>query len=189
MYDARAGRHVHATFDLTSREHGLFVHERSGFAVATELAQHDASTDGRTGLAGYVLAEQVGHLLRRAHQRHAAIFQEGIGAAALTPMQWAALVTLVRDGRASQNQLGRLAAMDPATVQGVVRRLLARGLIASAPDPSDRRASLLTPTAEGAALVEAMLPAAIAISNATLAPLHPGERRVFLRLLQRMAFA
>lgn len=157
--------------------------------MATELAEHGARADRPAGLAGYDLAGQVGHLLRRAHQRHAAIFQEGIGAAALTPMQWAALVTLVREGQASQNRLGRLTAMDPATVQGVVRRLLARGLIARAPDPSDRRASLLTPTAGGVALVKATLPLAIAISEATLAPLDPDERRVFLRLLQRMAFA
>lgn len=157
--------------------------------MAPELAERDAKTEDEAGTEGYVLAEQVGHLLRRAHQRHAAIFQEGIGAAALTPMQWAALVTLVREGQASQNQLGRLAAMDPATVQGVVRRLLARGLIARSPAPSDRRASLLTPTRGGVALVKATLPAAAAISEATLAPLSPAERRIFLQLLQRMAFA
>ncbi len=137
----------------------------------------------------YALEDQVGHLLRRAHQRHAAIFLEGIGPAALTPMQWAALVTLVREGRASQNRLGRLTAMDPATIQGVVRRLRARGLITRSADPADRRASLLAPTGAGIALVEATLPAAIAISEATLAPLDPAERRIFLQLLQRMAFA
>lgn len=137
----------------------------------------------------YALEDQVGHLLRRAHQRHAAIFAEGIGAAQLTPMQWAALVTLVREGTASQNRLGRLTAMDPATIQGVVRRLRARGLVARSADPSDRRASVLAPTEAGIALVEATLPAAFAISEATLAPLDPAERRIFLKLLQRMAFA
>ena len=39
------------------------------------------------------------------------------------------------------------------------------------------------------ALVEATLPAALAISDATLSPLDPAERRTFLQLLQRMAFA
>jgi DNA-binding MarR family transcriptional regulator len=157
--------------------------------VAPHLAEREATTDEEADADGYVLVEQVGHLLRRAHQRHAAIFQDGIGAAALTPMQWAALVTLVRDGQASQNQLGRLTAMDPATIQGVVRRLLARGLIARAPDPSDRRVSLLSATPAGVALVKATLPLAAAISEATLAPLDAHERRIFLRLLQRMAFA
>jgi DNA-binding MarR family transcriptional regulator len=153
------------------------------------LVLKDLSRVVHTDPSTYALEDQVGHLLRRAHQRHASIFQDGIGQAALTPMQWAALVTLVRDGQASQNQLGRLTAMDPATVQGVVRRLRARGLITRAPDPSDRRASLLTPTPAGVALVEATLPAAVAISDATLAPLSPADRQIFLKLLQRMAFA
>lgn len=149
----------------------------------------DLPRQQRADPSAYALEEQVGHLLRRAHQRHAAIFQDGIGPAALTPMQWAALVTLVREGRASQNHLGRRTAMDPATIQGVVRRLRARGLITRSSDPADRRASVLAPTPAGIALVEATLPAAIAISEATLAPLDPSERRVFLSLLQRMAFA
>ena len=153
------------------------------------MAPKDIPRTLEAGPPAYALEAQVGHLLRRAHQRHAAIFLDGIGAASLTPMQWAALVTLVRGGRATQNHLGRLTAMDPATIQGVVRRLRARGLIAGAPDPSDRRAMLLTPTAAGIALVEATLPAAVAISDATLAPLDPAERRTFLQLLQRMAFA
>ena len=43
---------------------------------------------------GYILERQAGHLLRRAHQRHSAIFQEKIGDAQLTPLQFAALVKL-----------------------------------------------------------------------------------------------
>ena len=80
-------------------------------------------------VAAYRLEEQVGHLLRRAHQRHAAIFQDGIGDLQLTPMQFAALVKIRDLGKVSQNQLGRLTAMDPATTQGVIQRLVARGVI------------------------------------------------------------
>jgi DNA-binding MarR family transcriptional regulator len=141
-----------------------------------------------------VLERQVGHLLRRAHQRHAALFQamlaDATGAeAAVTPMQWAALVTLDALGEATQNALGRLTAMDPATTQGVVRRLIARGLVSRAADPADRRTLKLTVTPAGRALVTAALPTAEAISDATLAPLSPKERDVFLDLLKRMAFA
>lgn len=142
----------------------------------------------------YVLERQVGHLLRRAHQRHAALFQamfaDALGAdAALTPTQWAALVTLVREGETTQNALGRLVAMDPATTQGVVRRLAARGLVARRTDAADRRTVRLSATAAGRDTVAAALPAALAISEATLAPLSPEEQRIFLNLLERMAFA
>lgn len=155
-------------------------------AITTQRSDidRDQTTDEE-----YALERQVGHLLRRAHQRHAALFQERIGSAALTPMQWAALFSLVRHGPTTQNRLGRLTAMDPATIQGVVRRLVARGLVVRSADPSDRRTRLLAATQAGHALVATTLPIAREISDATLAPLDEAERALFLKLLTRMAFA
>ena len=63
---------------------------------------------------GYVLEDQIGYLLRRAHQRASAIFQE-IMTEGLTPPQFAALVKIRDFGTVSQNRLGRSVAMDPAT--------------------------------------------------------------------------
>ena len=77
----------------------------------------------------YVLEDQAGHLLRRAHQRHSAIFQATIGDDQLTPLQFAALMKLSDVAETSQNLLGRMTAMDAATMQGVIKRLIARGLI------------------------------------------------------------
>ena len=51
----------------------------------------------------YVLEEQVGHLMRRAYQRHLALFQGIMGEDGPTSMQFAALVTLWRRGPLSQN--------------------------------------------------------------------------------------
>jgi DNA-binding MarR family transcriptional regulator len=163
-------------------------------ATRTQARASRANAAGQPASAGYVLERQVGHLLRRAHQRHAALFQamlaEALGEeAALTPTQWAALVTLATHGEATQNALGRLVAMDPATTQGVVRRLVARGLVARSTDAADRRTVRLSVTEAGRATVAAALPTAAAISEATLAPLSPEERLTFLHLLQRMAFA
>jgi hypothetical protein len=53
------------------------------------------------------------------------IFAKEIGIN-LTPTQWAALAKLTETGPCSQNQLGRLAAMDVATIKGVIDRLTAR---------------------------------------------------------------
>ncbi|HUZ65221.1 MAG TPA: MarR family transcriptional regulator [Acetobacteraceae bacterium] len=136
-------------------------------------------------LSGYVLEDQVGHLLRRAHQRHVAIFQSAIGAD-LTPTQFAALVKLVELRRATQNHLGRLTGMDPATIQGVIGRLVARGLVERASDPTDRRMVALVPTAEGVRLALAAVVQGRDITEATLAPLDPAERHQFLALLRRM---
>lgn len=138
-------------------------------------------------LDGYVLEDQVGHLLRRAHQRATGIFLATIGAVQVTPTQWAALVKLHERGELSQNHLGRLTAMDPATIQGVSRRLEARGLIRRSTDPEDRRRTVLAVTEEGAAVVASGLDAARRISADTLAPLPPREQRVFLDLLRRLS--
>ncbi len=136
---------------------------------------------------GYVLEEQVGHLLRRAHQRHTAIFQNRIGDAQLTPLQFAALVKLRDLGEVSQNLLGRLTAMDAATMQGVIKRLAARGLIERRPDPDDRRRLILSLSAEGCALVDTLVPRGETITGLTLEPLSPAEQRTFLSLLAKIS--
>ncbi len=158
-------------------------------AAVRDRERDRAPGDTAGSLAGsvYVLENQVGHLLRRAHQRHAAIFQELIGDAQLTPLQFAALVKLSDLGEVSQNELGRRTAMDAATMQGVIKRLLLRGLIDRSPDPGDRRRVVLSLTGAGRRLIAAATPNGHAISDETLAGLDEGERRSFLSLLKRLA--
>jgi DNA-binding MarR family transcriptional regulator len=138
------------------------------------------------GAADYALEDQVGHLLRRVHQRATAIFLTRIGEPELTPTQWAALVKLRDTGGASQNHLGRLTAMDPATIQGVVRRLRDRRLIERADDPGDRRRSMLRLTEDGARLVDRLKANAHAVSRAILEPLDARDRADFLRMLRAL---
>ena len=53
----------------------------------------------------------------------------------VTPTRWAVLAKLYQTGPSSQNRLGRLTAMDAATIKGVVDRLIERRLIETRPDP------------------------------------------------------
>lgn len=134
----------------------------------------------------YRLEEQVGFLLRRAQQRHTAIFAARIGRHQLTPTQFATLAKIYDEGTVSQNKLGRLTAMDPATMQGVMARLLDRGFIARAADPKDRRRALLRLTPAGRAAFVESAPNGKLISKETLAPLDARERAAFLRLLAKL---
>lgn len=138
------------------------------------------------GVDGYVLEDQIGHVMRRAFQRHAAIFAEGIEPSGLTPMQFAVMVKLYELGPQSQNHVGRLAAMDAATMMGVIRRLLERGWVARTPDPAHARRLLLTLTEDGEAVIRKALAAARRITAETLAPLSEEERGVLLGLLKRL---
>lgn len=136
------------------------------------------------GPDGYSLDAQVGFLLRRASQRHIAIFNAGIPE--LTPTQFAALAKTAEIGPVSQNELGRATAMDAATVKGVIDRLSARGLIATAASPHDRRRVMVDLTPDGRAALARLIPAARSITEETLAPLTPPERAALLALLERL---
>lgn len=133
----------------------------------------------------YRLQEQVGFILRKAHQRHVSIFAAHI--ADLTPPQFAALAKLHDVGETSQNQLGSLIAMDAATVKGVIDRLKARGLVELSKHEVDKRRLLVNLTAEGRKAVERLIPIARDITQETLAPLSSKEAAIFMRLLAKLA--
>jgi DNA-binding MarR family transcriptional regulator len=116
-----------------------------------------------------------------------ALFLEIAGHHGLTPTQFTALFKAVELGKVTQNLLGRLTAMDPATVQGVVRRLTTRGLLVRAHDPMDRRTAVLTPTMEGVALIARAVSCAQRSHDAALAPLDAPERAQLMALLRKLA--
>lgn len=135
--------------------------------------------------SSYVLDEQIGFILRQVWQRHTAIFARDIGTN-LTPTQWAALSKLAETGPCSQNQLGRLTAMDVATIKGVIDRLTARGLTETSPDPEDGRRLLVSLTRAGQQLADKVAPNALAITRETLAPLDAKERETLMELLNKL---
>ncbi len=139
-----------------------------------------------TRAEGYVLEEHIGHILRRAHQRATSIFVGNFAAHQLTPTQFATLAKIADEGEVSQNRLGRLTAMDPATMKGVIGRLQIRGLIQRSHDPDDRRRTLWRLTAEGEALLAASIAAGKRTTAETLAPLTEREQATLLDLLRKL---
>lgn len=136
-------------------------------------------------LPPYRIEDQFGFMLRQATQRHTALFASRFGT--LTTTQWAVLSKLAEVGPTSQNRLGRLTAMDVATINGVVERLGKKGLVTSTIDVQDARRHLLDVTAEGRALVDKMIAAGRAIARETLAPLTPEEAAILTALLRKLA--
>jgi DNA-binding MarR family transcriptional regulator len=133
----------------------------------------------------YSLQEQVGFVLRKANQRHIAIFTARIGD--LTPPQFAALAKLHEAGETAQSQLGAAIAMDAATIKGVIDRLTARRLVRLGRHEADRRRLMVDLTAEGRALIESLIPLACEITSETLAPLTAREAATLMRLLAKIA--
>lgn len=132
----------------------------------------------------YRLDEQVGFLLRRVNQRHLSVFAGVIPE--VTTTQFAAMAKLAELGPMSQNQLGRVTAMDAATIKGVVGRLVTRRLVVTVPSEEDRRRLIVDLTPEGHAVFATLRERGLEASERTLAPLSPPEREQFLKMLRQL---
>jgi len=141
--------------------------------------------DNNNDIAGYKLSLQIGHILRRASQRHSTIFSEKM-LSDLTPTRFAAMVVLFQQTTLSQNELGRHTAMDAATIKGVVDRLKSRGLVSINSDPSDARRNLIKLTKQGTDLMAQAIPLGDEITAKTLEPLTASEQKRLLELLNKI---
>lgn len=133
----------------------------------------------------YRLDEQVGYLLRRAQQRHLSIFSALLPE--MTSTQFATLAKLHEAGPLSQNELGRQASMDAATIKGVVDRLRKRGFIITRRDARDQRRIYLELSPEGERQYTAAVSRAAEITERTVAALTPAEHAQLVDLLKKLA--
>lgn len=136
---------------------------------------------------GYDLDVHPAHVVRRAHQRATLCFQQVMAGEDLSPTQFAALATILRQGEVSQNLLGRMTAMDPSTISLVVRKLLKQGLIRRNPSETDQRLAIITLTEEGTRYTLDRLERSVEVGKRLLAPLSASEQTTLLKLLQRIS--
>lgn len=135
----------------------------------------------------YQFSEQIGHLLRRAYQRHMAIFQETVPDSQLTATQFVVLCS-VRDHEGCEiPDIVRAAAIDESTVRGIVERLKWRSLLAVAHEPGDTRHMRMSLTPAGAELIERTVPFARQISERTFGALDAAERDAIVALLRKIS--
>jgi len=132
----------------------------------------------------YQLEAQIGYKLRLANQRHLEIFSRLM--TDFTPTQFSVLVRLHDVGAVSQNQLGRLVAMDAATTKGVVNRLVDKGLVQTRPDGTDMRRLVISLTDQGVAALTAVVPVAHRITAETTAKLTKREAARLCALLDKL---
>lgn len=134
----------------------------------------------------YVFSDQIGHLLRRAYQRHIALFQTAIPDSELTAAQFVTLCAIRKQDACSLNDIVKATAIDQATIRGVVERLKKRALVSVSADPDDKRKLIVRATAKGRALTERTIPFARDVTEQTFGSLNPGERVALDFLLRAM---
>lgn len=135
----------------------------------------------------YVLSEQIGHLLRRAYQRHTSIFQVAIPDEKLTSVQFAVLTTVRDNPHSPLVHIGRLTAIDHATLRDIVSRLKRRGLVTMKTGAEDKRQRIVALTDEGEDLVRDIIPEARNITELTLKNLDACERVAALAILKKLS--
>lgn len=158
---------------------------------ATETDSHVYVPSGDSGPDG---SWMVGHLLRRCHQTNTAIWAATVGSS-LTAPQHAVLAVvaalseshMASDMASDMQTVGAIAALDKATMTGVVRRLEAGGWLRREKDPDDlRRHTLaLTPSARMALGQGSALPRVA--QEEFLAPVPGEDRDRLMRHLRQLA--
>jgi len=104
----------------------------------------------------------------------------------LTPTRFAAMAKLLEHGSLSQNELGRMTAMDIATIKGVVDRLRERKLVKSRKDPTDARRQLISLTQKGTEMMQDAIPDASEVTAQTVEPLTKSEATQLVKLLRKI---
>ncbi len=132
------------------------------------------------------LIDRPGHLIRRLHQVHVALFLEECGEQNLTPVQFGVL-TVLKDGKErDQVTIASSIGIDRNTAADVISRLEKRRLLVRPNNPSDRRTKLAKITARGQAIVDTVVPGMIEAQKRLVAPLSNEEYETFMSLTLKL---
>jgi DNA-binding MarR family transcriptional regulator len=125
-------------------------------------------------------SESMLHLLHRAGQVADEMFTEEMHGSELTPRQFAVLRVLQRLETASQTDIVNETGIDRSTLADIVKRLVARGLIARRRSKADARAYAVRLTASGRDALKSAEPASERVENRLLKSLPQARRDAFI---------
>jgi DNA-binding MarR family transcriptional regulator len=126
-----------------------------------------------------------GFMIRRAHQIAVSLFLEETGKLGITNRQYGILFALKHHPGIDQISLAKLLGLDRSTAGMVVNKLEGAGLVGRCVGNDRRRRSLqLTPS--GGKMLERLARPAGRAQARLLSAFTPGERALFLRLLDKL---
>ena len=132
------------------------------------------------------LSDRPGHIIRRLHQIHVALFLEECADYNLTPVQFGVLTVLSHGKVRDQVTIAKMIGVDRNTAADVIRRLARRGLLERPDNPADKRTKLAKITAEGLQLVEQVQPGMVNAQQRLINPLSNDEYQRFMELSQKL---
>jgi MarR family transcriptional regulator, temperature-dependent positive regulator of motility len=121
------------------------------------------------------------HLLHRAGQCAAEVFQVELRSGDITPRQFAVLVTVSQNEGLSQTHLVERTGIDRSTLADIVRRMLKKGLLQRRRTREDARAYAVKLTEEGWRVLKSVDPLARKVDDKILSSLPAGQREKLLQ--------
>ncbi|MDH2380004.1 MarR family winged helix-turn-helix transcriptional regulator [Bradyrhizobium sp. CER78] len=131
----------------------------------------------------------VGFLLRLLEARYDGLYQSMTRQSDITPRQFGVLMALYQLGPLTPSVLADRISCDRNTLSEMLKRMVARKLVAKKDNPDDRRSLQVQITAKGEEALLAVIPAAAQLQEIMLAPLRKEDRAHFLKCLLAIAKA
>ena len=128
--------------------------------------------------------KSIGYLTNWGARLFARALDRRLAGASAGPMP--VFYALADGGRLTQTVLARLAAVEQPTMAKTLARMQRDGLLASFPDPDDRRSSLLALTELGLERAQAALAATLVVNEIALTGFSADERELFLSMLRKV---
>ncbi|MEX5683319.1 MarR family winged helix-turn-helix transcriptional regulator [Pseudomonas silesiensis] len=126
-----------------------------------------------------------GSLIRRAQQRHVAIWMREVSTD-VTSVQYAVLLVLEHLPGVSQRELGDELDLDRATIAELVARMVRNGLVARVSDLQDKRRKALSLTTPGQTLLNELKPRVENVEQVLTQHLSATERDALRSLIGRL---
>jgi DNA-binding MarR family transcriptional regulator len=155
-------------------------------SILAEAPRRGVRAGRGTGAADEPLAldEAPGHLLRRCHQRSREIFDALIGHEGLSRQQFAVLIAMARNPKASLTAISEASGFDRNTLAEMIVRLVKKGYVTRRRSDADGRAFEIALAPKGVRFVAAMMPRAHEVQRRILEPLPAELRPVFVHCLR-----
>src|SRR5579862_5074818 len=132
------------------------------------------------------LGDYLPYLVNRVGVRIASAFARELVPHGLSLPMWRVLAVLAQDGEQRQIDLAGLTSIDPSTLSRLVKTVQDRGLVSRTRSAASLREVAIALTPRGRAIVQALIPRALAYEATAIRGLDAREIAVVKRLLRRV---
>jgi DNA-binding MarR family transcriptional regulator len=129
----------------------------------------------------------IGYHLRRAQVHLFADFARTMADAQMTPGQFGVISLIGANPGLTQSALARAVGIERSTMVAVIDGLQERGLVERCPSPVDRRSYALVLTADGAALLDRLIPLVRAHERNVARRLSAADKDKLIELLTKLS--